>query len=196
MPSTTKFLHLIFDRGGIYEYQRGFGVDETIDGKDLATTLNTPETEVFAEGGTRRIVVSLPDRKIALFEDGRLVKVYPIAVGKHGTPSPNGSFHIVSRVVKPTWYQPGKVVPAGPANPLGTRWMGLGYKGYGIHGTNRPKSIGKAASHGCIRMRNQDVEDLFERVEVGDPVDLVTETDAELAKAFEETEVTVGGGGQ
>jgi lipoprotein-anchoring transpeptidase ErfK/SrfK len=74
--------------------------------------------------------------------------------------------------------------------------MGLGYKGYGIHGTNRPKSIGKAASHGCIRMRNQDVEDLFERVEVGDPVELVTETDAELAKAFEETEVTAAGGGQ
>ena len=152
--------------------------------------------EVFAEGGTRRIVVSLPDRKIALFEDGRVVKVYPIAVGKHSTPSPNGSFHIVSRVVKPTWYQPGKVVPAGPANPLGTRWMGLGYKGYGIHGTNRPKSIGKAASHGCIRMRNQDVEDLFERVEVGDPVELVTETDADLAKAFDETAAMSDGGGQ
>jgi lipoprotein-anchoring transpeptidase ErfK/SrfK len=162
----------------------------------LLAILAAAATEVFAEGATRRIVVSLPDRKIALFEDGRLVKVYPIAVGKHGTPSPNGSFHIVSRVVKPTWYQPGKVVPAGPANPLGTRWMGLGYKGYGIHGTNRPKSIGKAASHGCIRMRNQDVEDLFERVEVGDPVELVTETDAELAKAFEETEATAGGGGQ
>ena len=49
-PSTTKFLHLIFDRGGIYQYQRGFGVDETIDGKDLATALNTPETEIFSEG--------------------------------------------------------------------------------------------------------------------------------------------------
>jgi hypothetical protein len=74
--------------------------------------------------------------------------------------------------------------------------MGLGYKGYGIHGTNRPKSIGTAASHGCIRMRNQDVEDLFERVEVGDPVDLLTESDAELAKALDESAVTAGGGGQ
>jgi lipoprotein-anchoring transpeptidase ErfK/SrfK len=152
----------------------------------LLAVLVAATTEVFAEGGARRIVVSLADRKIALLEDGRVVKVYPIAVGKQSTPSPNGSFHIVSRVVRPTWYQPGKVVPAGPANPLGTRWMGLGYKGYGIHGTNRPKSIGKAASHGCIRMRNQDVEDLFARVEVGDPVELVTETDA----------ITSGGGGQ
>ena len=162
----------------------------------ILAVLVAASTEVFAEGGARRIVVSLADRKIALFQGGRVVKVYPIAVGKHSTPSPNGSFHIVSRVVKPTYYQPGRVVPAGPANPLGTRWMGLGYKGYGIHGTNRPKSIGKAASHGCIRMRNQDVEDLFQRVEVGDPVELLTETDAELAKAFDETAVTSGGGGQ
>jgi lipoprotein-anchoring transpeptidase ErfK/SrfK len=162
----------------------------------ILAVLVAASAEVFAEGGTRRLVVSLADRKIALFEDGRVVKVYPIAVGKHSTPSPNGSFHIVSRVVKPTYYHPGKVVPAGPANPLGTRWMGLGYKGYGIHGTNRPKSIGKAASHGCIRMRNQDVEDLFERVEVGDPVDLLTEADSELAKAIDESAVTIGGGGQ
>jgi lipoprotein-anchoring transpeptidase ErfK/SrfK len=162
----------------------------------LLTILAAATSEVFAEDGTRRIVVSLPDRKIALFEEGLLVKVYPIAVGKHSTPSPNGSFHIASRVVKPTWYQPGKVVPAGPANPLGTRWMGLGYKGYGIHGTNRPRSIGKAASHGCIRMRNEDVEDLFERVEVGDPVELLTEADAELASALDETITTSAGGGQ
>jgi lipoprotein-anchoring transpeptidase ErfK/SrfK len=162
----------------------------------LLAVLAAATAKVFAEDGTRRIVVSLPDRKIALFEEGRLVKVYPIAVGKHSTPSPNGSFHIASRVVKPTWYQPGKVVPAGPENPLGTRWMGLGYKGYGIHGTNRPRSIGKAASHGCIRMRNQDVEDLFERVEVGDPVELLTEADAELAGALDETSDTSAGGGQ
>ncbi len=162
----------------------------------LLAVLAAATTEIFAEGGSRRIVVSLPDRKIALFQDGRVVKIYPIAVGKHSTPSPKGSFHIASRVVKPTWYQPGIVVPAGPANPLGTRWMGLGYKGYGIHGTNRPRSIGKAASHGCIRMRNQDVEDLFERVEVGDPVELVSEPDAALAGVFTEASGTSAGGGQ
>jgi len=144
-------------------------------------------TEVLAEGGTRRLVISIPDRKIALIEDGRVVKVYPVAVGKHTTPTPSGSFHIASHVLYPTWYQPGVVVPPGPANPLGTRWMGLGYKGYGIHGTNRPKSIGKAASHGCIRMRNQDVEELFTLVQVGDEVDLVTEVDEELAKAFSDS---------
>jgi len=161
--------------------------------------------EALAEDSTRRLVISIPDRKIALIQDGRVVKVYPVAVGKASTPSPRGGFHISSHVEHPTWYQPGKVVKPGPANPLGTRWMGLGYHGYGIHGTNMPLSIGKAASHGCIRMRNRDVEELFNLVEVGDPVDLVDAVSGELAQAFAETEpapaagtalVAAAGGGQ
>jgi lipoprotein-anchoring transpeptidase ErfK/SrfK len=150
----------------------------------LVAILAAAATEVMAEGATRRLVISIPDRKIALIEDGRVVKVYPVAVGKPGTPSPRGSFEIASHVQRPTWYQPGKVVGPGPANPLGTRWMGLGFKGYGIHGTNMPLSIGKAASHGCIRMRNHDVEELFNLVEVGDPVELTDVVSPELAKAF------------
>ena len=165
----------------------------------LLAILATAATEVFAEGSTRRLIVSIPDRKIVLMEDGHVVKVYSIAVGKNSTPSPNGNFHIASRVVKPTWYKPGKTVGPGPANPLGTRWMGLGFKGYGIHGTNMPNSIGKAASHGCIRMRNHDVEELFELVQVGDPVDLVSEVNADLAKVLgqdtSETVATVAAGG-
>ncbi len=150
----------------------------------LLAILATAATEVFAESSSRRLIVSIPDRKMVLLEDGRVVKVYPIAVGKNSTPSPNGNFHVASRVVKPTWYKPGKPVGPGPGNPLGTRWMGLGFKGYGIHGTNMPNSIGKAASHGCIRMRNHDVEELFELVQVGDSVDLVTEVSADLATAL------------
>src|SRR5260370_11155738 len=152
----------------------------------LLAILAAASAEVFAEGGTRRLVISIPDRKIALLEDGRVVRVYGIAVGKKRTPSPNGNFHIASRVVKPSWYQPGKMVGPGPANPLGTRWMGLGYKGYGIHGTNMPNSVGQAASHGCIRMRNHDVEELFELVQVGDAVELLTEVNADLARVFGE----------
>ena len=64
------------------------------------------------------------------------------------------------------------VIPPGKANPLGTRWIGLSRKGYGIHGTNNPRSIGRRASHGCIRMRNRDVEELFEMVAVGDRVEI------------------------
>ena len=165
----------------------------------LLAILATAATEVFAEDTTRRLIVSIPDRKIVLIEDGQVVKVYPIAVGKKSTPSPNGNFHMASRVVKPAWYQPGQMVEPGPANPLGTRWMGLGYKGYGIHGTNMPNSIGKAASHGCIRMRNHDVEELFELVQVGDPVELVTQVNADLARLLgkdnSETEAVAAAGG-
>src|SRR5579864_1051220 len=154
--------------------------EKTMQTIKILAILAAAASEAFAEGATRRLIVSIPDRKIALMEDGQVVKIYPIAVGKKSTPSPIGNFHIASRVVKPTWYQAGKVVGPGPANPVGTRWMGLGYKGYGIHGTNMPNSIGKAASHGCIRMRNHDVEELFELVQVGDPVDLVAETSADV----------------
>jgi L,D-transpeptidase ErfK/SrfK len=119
-----------------------------------------------------RIVVSFPDRKLALVDGDRVIKVYDVAVGKSSTPSPAGEFQIVNHIANPTWYGPNKVVGPGAANPVGTRWMGLSAKGYGIHGTNAPNSIGKAASHGCIRMRNRDVEELFELVGVGVTVEL------------------------
>ncbi len=119
----------------------------------------------------KRIVVSLADCSLALFEGDRLVKSYDVAVGKPATPSPQGQFVVARRVANPTWYGPEKIVGPGKKNPVGTRWIGLSVKGYGIHGTNIPSSIGKAASHGCIRMRNADVEELFELIDVGVPVE-------------------------
>jgi lipoprotein-anchoring transpeptidase ErfK/SrfK len=108
-----------------------------------------------------------------VLEGARLLKTYDIAVGKASTPTPRGRFEIVNRITNPTWYTAGRIVPPGQANPLGTRWIGLSKKGFGIHGTNEMNSIGKAASHGCIRMRNRDVEELFDIVEIGAPVELV-----------------------
>ncbi|MCX6621122.1 MAG: L,D-transpeptidase [Acidobacteria bacterium] len=132
----------------------------------------------------RLILVSIPDRKLALLENGRVLKVYRTAVGKPASPSPTGKFSVVERLPNPTWWQPGKVVPPGKTNPLGTRWLGLSVKGFGIHGTTNPGSIGRAASHGCIRMRNRDVEELFEMVKVGDEVELHGERDAGVERIF------------
>jgi lipoprotein-anchoring transpeptidase ErfK/SrfK len=132
----------------------------------------------------RRIVVSIPDRKLAVLEDERVVKVYPTAVGAPKSPSPAGSFTIVTQIPDPTWYTKGRVVPPGKANPLGTRWLGLSKKGYGIHGTNAPASIGRNASHGCIRMRNADVEELFKLVAVGDAVEMLGERTEETERIF------------
>ena len=135
---------------------------------------------------TRRVIVSIPDRKLALVENGRIVSVYPVAVGAPISPSPVGIFSIINRVSNPTYYKTGKVVGPGTTNPVGTRWIGLSVKGYGIHGTDAPASIGHAKSHGCIRLRNHDIERLFERVRAGDVVELHAERTAEIAQLFAE----------
>jgi lipoprotein-anchoring transpeptidase ErfK/SrfK len=132
----------------------------------------------------RRILVSIPDRKLVVMEAGQVVKVFQTAVGAPRTPSPTGSFKIVERIPDPTWYTKGRIVPPGKSNPLGPRWLGLSKKGYGIHGTNRPSSIGRDASHGCIRMRNRDVEELFDMVSVGDEVELLGERTPDLDRIF------------
>ena len=132
----------------------------------------------------RRLVVSIPDRKLALIENDELVGVFAVSVGAPGSPSPTGTFTIVNRIPNPTYYKPGKVVGPGAANPLGTRWIGLNEKGYGIHGTDQPRSIGFARSHGCIRLRNKDVEELFERVRAGDVVELHAERTPETTRLF------------
>ena len=135
---------------------------------------------------TRRIVVSIPDRKLALIENDQVVIVYPVAVGAPVSPTPVGTFSVVNRVSNPTYYKPGNVVGPGTGNPVGTRWIGLSAKGFGIHGTANPGSIGHAKSHGCIRLRNHDVERLFERVRPGDVVELHGERTPELAELFAE----------
>ena len=140
---------------------------------------------------SRKIVVSIPDRKLAVVEGNRVVKIYRTAVGAMHSPSPHGAFRIVNQIEDPTWYGKGKVVPPGKSNPLGTRWMGLSVKGYGIHGTNRPASIGHNASHGCIRMRNQDVEELFDMVAVGDEVEMYSERTADTDRIFGDTTTAV-----
>jgi lipoprotein-anchoring transpeptidase ErfK/SrfK len=132
----------------------------------------------------RHVVVSLRHRKLAVLENGQIVRVFPVAVGARVSPSPAGQFEVINRIPNPTYFHPGTVIPPGNKNPIGTRWVGLNKKGYGIHGTNVPHSIGKAASHGCIRLRNHDVEELFEMVRVGDTVEITDQTDDKIAQIF------------
>ena len=132
----------------------------------------------------RQVLVSLPDRKLAVIEDGKVLAKFSIAVGAAVSPSPAGEFEVVSRLANPTYYHPGVVIPAGKGNPIGPRWLGLSQKGYGIHGTNDPRSIGHAASHGCIRLRNRDIERLYEMVRVGDIVHVRADRDEQTAAVF------------
>ncbi|KYD04117.1 L,D-transpeptidase [Heyndrickxia sporothermodurans] len=103
------------------------------------------------------IHVSTSKRRLALLNNGRVVKIYPIGVGKMLTPTPKGTYTIINK-------QPN------PGGPFGVMWMGLSKPHYGIHGTNNPASIGKLVSHGCIRMYNQDVLALSKIVPIGTKV--------------------------
>lgn len=141
----------------------------------------------------RFILVSIPDRRLALIDNGVVVKTYEIAVGADENPSPTGDYTIISRVVDPVYYHEGRTVPPGKANPVGSRWMGLSLKGYGIHGTNRQSSIGKAVSHGCFRLKKKDVEELFTLVKIGDVVTVRGERDELVATVFgTDTKIAAG----
>ena len=144
----------------------------------------TAPTPTAATSVPRRIIVSLADRRLVVVENNQILATFPVAVGAPASPSPVGTFTVINRVANPTYYRPGTVIPPGPRNPIGTRWIGLSHKGYGIHGTDAPSSIGYAQSHGCIRLRNADVERLFEQVRAGDLVELHADRTPDIAPFF------------
>lgn len=121
-----------------------------------------PGQPSVAPAGKIAIVIKVPARILELYSDGKLYKKYRIAVGRSDTPTPIGDWTV-------TWksYRDGDI--------MGTRFLGLDvpWGGYGIHGTNQPWSIGRFVSKGCIRLRNKDIEELFEWVPVGTPVRIV-----------------------
>ena len=115
---------------------------------------------------------------LRLWEHLKLAKSYTVAVGQEGLETPEGLYAIQEKQVNPSWHVPnsawagdlaGQVIPPGPADPIKARWMGI-YEGAGIHGTDETSSLGTAASHGCVRMAIPDVEELYDRVEVGTPI--------------------------
>ena len=122
----------------------------------------------------KRIIINLASRMLGLYDGNVRLALYPLGVGKVSTPTPTGYYKILTKEIDPPWIDPKNPeyeIPSGSTNPLGYRWMQI--KGnYGIHGTNRPDSIGFYVSNGCIRMREADVEDLFDKVQVGTPVEI------------------------
>ena len=134
----------------------------------------------------RRIVVSIPDRKLAVLECGPRVEDLPDGRGRARIAQPRRRLSNYHEHPRSHLVLPGQSRGPRKEQPLGTRWLGLSIKGYGIHGTNNPASIGKNASHGCVRMRNRDVEELFGMVGVGDQVELYADRTPELDRIFGE----------
>lgn len=126
------------------------------------------------------IRINIPELVLRVYDNGKLVKEYPVALGTSYEKTPVGNYKISSKEQNPTWI-PGSgfsdktPVPPGPDNPLGSRWMEFS-PGYGIHGTNKDWDIQYPVSGGCIRMHNADVEELYELVDVGTPVTVTYQT--------------------
>lgn len=137
---------------------------------------------ITAQEIKREVIINIPAFTLYLYENGLMVRAYPIGVGNELKPSILGRTEVINRVENPTyypvrWWERGlEPIPPGPDNPVGTRWIGLGFSGYGIHGTNNPDSVGKAMSSGCIRMYNHDVEELMDLIRVGTPVTIIYQT--------------------
>jgi len=141
-----------------------------------------PSESSSAEYSIGRIIIKTTERKLLFVKGGKDTIEYKIAVGRQGREW-TGSTSISRKVLNPAWAPPPKIrkdnprlpalVKAGPNNPLGVAVLVLGDGTYGIHGTNRPETIGTLASYGCFRMYNKDILDLFSRVAIGTSVTVV-----------------------
>jgi len=144
---------------------------------------------ILPEAPHKGIVLNLANMRMFYYPKNRAgnVNTYPVGIGRDGWNTPLGSTQIVAKKANPDWTVPEsiqrehqelgdplpKVVHSGPDNPLGAYAMPLGIGNYLIHGTNKPYGIGMQVSHGCIQMYPEDVETLFQKVEVGTPVRIV-----------------------
>ncbi|MBW4463532.1 MAG: L,D-transpeptidase [Nodosilinea sp. WJT8-NPBG4] len=119
--------------------------------------------------------LSLSDRRVYVHRGNVVEASFPVAIGKPGWETPTGEFEVFSQITQPAWTNPftNEVVPPGSENPLGDRWIGFWSDGnnvIGFHGTPNRDSVGRAASHGCVRMYNEDIRQLFDMVDLGTPV--------------------------
>jgi len=124
-----------------------------------------------------KILVDLFHSKMYIYYKDHLLKKLPVAVGRADA-TPPGVYTVMEKRKNPALYWNGEIIPPGSlVNGLGTRWIGLSDPQYGIHGTTKPWEIGRRISHGCIRLRNEDVEKLFEFVPIGTEVITVENLD-------------------
>ena len=129
--------------------------------------------KIYIWSGSLNIFVDKSQNILMLKDADQIIKVYSVATGANNI-TPVGTFKITSKLVDPVWFKAGAVIPPeSPQNVLGSRWMGFDLAGYGIHGTIEPDNMGQQVTAGCVRMRNEDVEQLYDLVPVGTSVTIV-----------------------
>jgi lipoprotein-anchoring transpeptidase ErfK/SrfK len=147
--------------------------DLIIKSNNLSDTKIFPGRKIKVWTAPFSILVDKSQNTLILKSDEEIIKTYIVSTGKNNS-TPTGNFKITSKLINPTWFKAGAVVPAGsPENILGSRWLGLDIAGYGIHGTTDPQSLGKQVTQGCVRLSNPDVEELYIIVPIGTEVVIV-----------------------
>lgn len=132
-----------------------------------------PGKTLKVPNGNYNVVIDKSQRQLLLTANNEFIKLYPIATGSNNS-TPVGEFKIINKIENPVWYHEGAIVPPdSPENILGTRWMGINKKGYGIHGSDDPTPIYEQETAGCIRMLNEDVEELFAIIPRGTGVTII-----------------------
>lgn len=137
-----------------------------------------PAETIAPQEQQTRIVLSLGDRRVYLYDGDKVKASYPVAVGKPGWETPTGEFSVLDKALNPVWENPwtGEVIQPGPDSPLGPAIIvfQLNEEGmYAFHGTSNEELIGQAVSHGCVRMRNEDILAMYEQVDLRTPVEVV-----------------------
>jgi L,D-transpeptidase ErfK/SrfK len=167
-------------------------VDRWLPGKGTVVTL--PRRHVLPDAKREGLILNLPEMRLYYFPaaargETPVVITHPVSIGRMDWETPLGTTSIVAKKVDPTWTPPQSlkeealadgevlqdVVPAGPDNPLGRYAMRLGVPGYLIHSTNKPWGVGMRVTHGCVRMYPEDIEQLFDKVPVGTPVQIINQ---------------------
>ncbi|MFH1622607.1 MAG: L,D-transpeptidase family protein [Candidatus Omnitrophota bacterium] len=148
-------------------------VDSIAKANNVKNNIIYPGMKLRVLKGTFSIFVDKSQNILILKFDDEVIKTYSVSTGDNNS-TPIGTYKIINKLVDPVWYKDGQAIPASsPENILGTRWLGFDLPKYGIHGTTEPENIGKQITQGCVRMRNEEVEEIFSLVPVGTVVTIV-----------------------
>lgn len=171
MPGKVEYIVKSGDTLERIARKHGTNIELVRKGNDIKGALIHPGQRLRIPNGDFSITVDKSDNILTVNYNGDYFKTYRIGTGKHDK-TPTGATKVTGRILHPTWWQPdGKAIPYGsPDNLLGTHWLALDMRGYGIHGTWEPETIGKHESEGCIRMHNKDIEELYTIIPIGTPV--------------------------
>jgi len=183
-----NIVHIVKPAESLFKIARGYGVsypaiarangienpNVIFPGQELIIPLKVIIPRDIENG----LLINLPEYRMYVFNNRILTGIYPVCIGLPTWQTPSGEFSVINKVEDPAWYMPPEIaerenvkreiIPPSTNNPLGDRWIGTSIKHTGIHGTNIPMSIGKALSHGCIRLYPEDIQKVFEEIKVGD----------------------------